>query len=94
MIETGRYNQTSLNDRFCPVCDSGIIEDEFHFLFHSPKYSIPWAKFYNKIQQNFVDFNQLSYTKLIIKLMNTQNFSINSPFLKFIYLFIYYSPED
>ena len=25
-------------------------------------------KFYNQIQQNFVDFNQLSYTQLVIKL--------------------------
>ena len=71
MIETGRYNQTSRNDRFCPICNSGIIEDEFHFLFHCPKYSIPREKFYNQIQHNFVDFNQLSYTELIIKLMNS-----------------------
>ena len=35
MIETGRYNQTPHNDRFCPVCNYGIIEDEFHFLLHS-----------------------------------------------------------
>ena len=54
--------------------ETGIIEDEFHFLFHCPKYSIPREKFYNQIQQNFVDFNQLSYTELIIKLMNSQNF--------------------
>ena len=33
MIETGSYNQTPHNDRFCPVCNYGIIEDEFHFLF-------------------------------------------------------------
>ena len=33
MIETGRCNnQTSRNDRFCPICNPGIIEDEFHFL--------------------------------------------------------------
>ena len=31
MIETGRYNQTSRNDRFCPICNSGIID-------HSRKY--------------------------------------------------------
>ena len=86
MIETGRYNQTSRNDRFCPICNSGIIEDEFHFLFHCPKYSIPREKFYNQIQQNFVDFNQLSYTELIIKLMNSQNFSVNSHLLKFVSL--------
>ena len=76
----------SSRNRFCPICDSGIIEDEFHFLFHCPKYSIPREKFYNQIQQNFVDFNQLSYTELIIKLMNSQNFSVNSHLLKFVSL--------
>ena len=40
MIETGRYDQTPHNDRFCLVCNSGIIEEEFHFLLHCPKYSI------------------------------------------------------
>ena len=55
-------------NRLCPICNSRIIEDELHFLFHCPKYSIPREKFYNQIQQNFVDFNQLSYTQLVIKL--------------------------
>ena len=86
MTETRRYNQTFHNDRFCPICNSGIIEDEFHFLFHCPKYSIPREKFYNQIQQNVVDFNQLSYPELIIKLMNSQNFSVNLHLLKFVLL--------
>ena len=86
MIETRRYNQTSRNDRFCLICNSGIIEDEFHFLLHCPKNSIPREKFYNQIQHNFVDFNQLSYKELIIKLMNSQNFSVNSHLLKFVFL--------
>ena len=82
-LMTGRYNETPHNDRFCPVCNSGIIEDEFHFLLHCLKYSIRREKFYNKIQQNFVDFNQLSCTELIInELMNSQNFSVNSYLLK------------
>ena len=46
MIETGRYNQTPHNDRFCPVCNSGIIED-VHFLLRCPKYSAPGENFYN-----------------------------------------------
>ena len=71
---------------FCPIFNSGIIKDEFHFLFHCPKYSVPREKFYSQIQQNFVDFNQLSYTELIIKLMNSQNFSVNSHLLKFVSL--------
>ena len=60
IIETGRYNQTPHNDIFCPVCNSGVIEDEIHLFLLCPKYSIPREKFYNQIQQNFVDFNQLS----------------------------------
>ena len=36
MIETGRYDQTPHNNRFCPVFSSGINEDEFHFFLHSP----------------------------------------------------------
>ena len=86
MIETGSYNQTLRNDRFCPVCNSGIIEDEFHFLLHCPKYSIPREKLYYQIQQNFIDFNRLSCTELIIKLTNSQNFSVSLHLLKFVSL--------
>ena len=82
--ESRLYDQTRHNDRFCPVCNSGIIEDEFHFLLHCPKYSIPRKKFYNQIQHYFVDFNQLSSTELLIKLLNSQNFSQNSHLLKFV----------
>ena len=63
-----------------------VSQDEFHFLFHCPKYSIPREKFYYQILQTFVDFNQLSYTELIIKLMNSQNFPVNSHLLKFVSL--------
>ena len=38
------------------------------------------------MQRNFVNFNQLSYKELIIKLMNSHNFSLNSHLLKFISL--------
>ena len=51
MIETGRYNQTPHKDRFCPVCNSGIIEDEFHSLLNCSKYSIPREKYYNQMQR-------------------------------------------
>ena len=76
MIETGRYNQTSRNDRFCPISFSLPLSKTFN----------PKGEFYNQIQQTFVDFNQLSYTELIIKLMNSQNFSVNSHLLKFVSL--------
>ena len=86
VIQTGRNNQTPPHDRFRPVCNAGIIEDEFHFLLHCPKYSVPRENFYNQIQQNFVDFDQLSCTELVIKLMNSRNFPVNSHLLKFVSL--------
>ena len=36
---------------------------------------------------NRVDLNQLSYTELIIKLMNSQNCLVNSHLLKFVSLY-------
>ena len=84
MIETGRYNQTSRNDSFCPICNSGIIKLKSNCIFSSIVQKR--KKFYNKTQQNFVDFNQLSHTELIIKLMNSHNFSVNSHLLKFVSL--------
>ena len=44
MIETERYNQTPHNDRFCPIRNSDIIGDGFHFLLHFAKHSIPREK--------------------------------------------------
>ena len=38
MIETRRYDHTSQDKRFWPVCDSNQTEDEIHFLFHCPKF--------------------------------------------------------
>ena len=33
MIEIGRYNQTTKDNRHCSFCGSNVIEDEAHFLF-------------------------------------------------------------
>ena len=33
MIEIGRYNQTTKDNRHCPFCGCNIIADEVHFLF-------------------------------------------------------------
>ena len=84
MIETGRYNQTPHNDRFCPVCNSGIIEDEFHFLLHCPKYSIPREKCYNQIQHNL-----LIYSPILHRINNYID-EIIEFFCKFTFVKIYF----
>ena len=34
LIELGRYNNISRDNRLCQVCGSNQIQDEIHFLFH------------------------------------------------------------
>ena len=37
MIELGRYNQTTKDNRHCSFFGSSLIEGGVHFLFHCPK---------------------------------------------------------
>ena len=37
-LELGHYNGTPRDERWCPVCESKQIENEFHILFHCPIY--------------------------------------------------------
>ena len=50
MIEIGRYNQTTKDNRHCPFCGCNVIEDEVHFLFQCPTYSMIRKKFYYKVK--------------------------------------------
>ena len=46
-IEKGRFSQEALEDRVCVFCDSGLVEDEAHFMVACPVYddlrSTLWA---------------------------------------------------
>ena len=39
MIEAGRHQKLNLEDRVCPMCDLGAIEDELHFVTTCPFYA-------------------------------------------------------
>lgn len=38
-IESGRYNATFRNERYCNACKTDAIEDETHFIFQCKAYS-------------------------------------------------------
>ena len=76
MIEIGRYNQVSKDNRTCPICGSNQIEDETHFLFYCSKYSSIRNEFYKKIQFQLPNIKFLPINELIIELMNTSNYLI------------------
>ena len=50
MLELRRYNQTTTNNRHCPLCGSNQIKAEVHFLFHCSIYSMIMNNFYKKVK--------------------------------------------
>ena len=84
MIEIGRYNQTTKDNRHCPFCGCNVIEDEVHFLFQCPTYSMIRNKFYYKVKTLIPNITQLPVNGLINELMNSSNYSINILFIKYI----------
>ena len=84
MIEIGRYNQTTKDNRHCPFCGCNIIENEVHFLFQCPTYSMISNKFYYKVKTLIPNITQLPINVLINELMNSSNYFINIQFMKYI----------
>ena len=84
MIEQGKYNQISGENRHCPLCGSNQIEDEVHFLFHCSKYSIIRNNFYQKVQSLSPNITQLHVNDLSNELMNSSNYYINLQLVKYI----------
>ena len=89
MIETGRYNQTTKDNRHCPICGYNVIEDEVHyFVFNvlGPTYSMIGNKFYYKVKTLIPNITQLPINGLINELMNSSNYLINIQFIKIFHL--------
>ena len=84
MMEIDRYNQTTKDNKHCPFCGSNQIEDEVHFLFHCPTYSMITNNFYNKVKTQIPNITQLPIHGLINDLMNFSNYVINIHFIKYI----------
>ena len=76
MIEIGRYNQTTKDNRHCPFFGCNVIEDEVHFLFQCPTYSMITNKFDNKVK------TLIPINGLINELMDSCNYFINIQFIK------------
>ena len=83
MIEIGRYDQIPREDRLCSICRCNQIEDEHHFLFVCPKYSILRDEFYRKIKYHLPNIKQLSPIKVTTELINSPNYFVNIQMLKF-----------
>lgn len=78
-IETGRYCKTPLSQRVCALCDTGSIEDEFHFILTCPAFS--------ELRQRFIKkyyYRRTSVFKLV-QILSIQNTKTLSNLGKFLY---------
>ena len=69
IIQLGRYNQITRDNRNCPFCGSNQIEDEIHFLFNCSKHSFIRNNFYNKVKIPIPNITQLPVNVLTKELM-------------------------
>ena len=79
MIEIGRHNQTTKDNRrwHWPFYGCNVIKDEVHFLCQCPTYSMIRNKFYYKVKTLIPNITQLPLNGLINELMNSSNYFIN-----------------
>ena len=59
-IEIGRFNNLKIEERLCPICNTGSIETEYHFLFECPKYQNSREDFYRQLNINANDYTNLN----------------------------------
>ncbi len=65
-IETGRWQNKPVEGRICKVCESGEVENEFHFIFSCTLYNNIRATFLQNIGNiipNIKEFNEVSQIK-------------------------------
>ena len=64
-IETGRFNNTLLENRICDLCETGLIEDELHLICVCSKFERECQEFYITLTENYPNFNQIIQIFLI-----------------------------
>ena len=50
MIERGRYFNINKNERHCPICKTGQVEDENHFILKCKRFEQIRLKFYDSVE--------------------------------------------
>ena len=59
-VESGRFNQTPLQDRICQICNNGQIEDVIHFICTCTSYHDERKLFYNNLSNIDPTFMNMS----------------------------------
>ncbi len=86
-IEEGRYikpHKIPVNERFCQLCNYGLIEDEIHFVLVCESYNDIRELFFSKISSLINNFYNLENGAKIKALLASKNHTILVWFAKFL----------
>ena len=75
-IETGRFDQTKVEDRICELCDDDLIEDEFHFLMKCRLYDDLRDVLFAKAKLKCENFCNMTGEEKFVYLMSNCNFNV------------------
>ncbi len=80
-LEVGRWINKAIEERLCLICNNGTVEDEEHFLFHGNFYYDERQDFYNYMENNIPNFNNLSIEQKLQTVMTKEYVQIFSKYL-------------
>ena len=69
-IETGRYSNQPMEERFCPFC-LNVVENEVHAILHCPEYETERNSLFRKANEYDNTFSRLSDSDKFIFLFST-----------------------
>ena len=69
-IEVGRFQQQKVEEKICPHCKGDKVEDEVHFIFKCPLYSILRAAFIDFVKQ-VTDINNKCHAEQLSMFMDS-----------------------
>ena len=75
-VEVGRYKSIPEEDRLCTICDLGVVEDEFHFVFHCPLYDSLRNVLFEKVQDKNPDLFWLPESSMLSWLFEEEVFAV------------------
>ena len=75
-IETGRYNNISLEKRTCPICNNNVIEDEIHFVCVCEKLQIIRQHYFKKYCEKSSVFLDLDDKNKLIYIMSNHHYTL------------------
>ncbi len=59
-LETGRYNNEARENRFCRICNEGIVEDQYHFVFYCSAYNEKRDTFTNIMENRIPGYSNMN----------------------------------